>query len=113
MRLIDADKLHYKNVLLNDGTKSAVVVFAREIDKAKKIEAVPIELYEQIKWERDTAIEQLNELGISLMEKPYLEAIPIEWIDTYCTDSDIGLRDNDPVVVKKLVEDWRKENEAN
>lgn len=40
-----------------------------------------------------------------------VKAIPIEWIDTYCTDSDIGLRDNDPVAIKKLLEDWRKENE--
>lgn len=75
MTLINADKLHYKRVLLNDCTQSAVVVFAKEIDKAEKI-----------------------------------KAIPIEWIDTYCTDSDIGLRDNDHAAIKKLLEDWKKEN---
>lgn len=44
--------------------------------------------------------------------KPLVKAIPIEWIDVYCTDCDIGLRDNDHVAIKKLLEDWRKENEA-
>lgn len=41
--------------------------------------------------------------------QPTVEAIPIEWLDTYCTDSDIGLRDNDPIAIRKLVEDWREE----
>lgn len=43
MRLIDADKLHYKRVLLGEGYKSDIVVFAKEIDKAHKVEAIPIE----------------------------------------------------------------------
>ena len=42
---------------------------------------------------------------------PTVNVIPIEWIDTYCTDSEIGLRDNDHLAIKKLLEDWRKENE--
>lgn len=47
MRLIDADKLHYKRVLLNDCTQSAVVVFAKEIDKAEEVKAIPIEWIEK------------------------------------------------------------------
>jgi len=43
----------------------------------------------------------------------YLDGIEnaITWIDTYCTDCDIGLRDNDATAIKKLLEDWREENE--
>ena len=38
-RLIDADKLHYKSVYIADGydAKRAVVVLAKEIDKAKTV----------------------------------------------------------------------------
>ena len=57
------------------------------------------------------AFEQVQTLCRILIDGKDGDAIPIEWIDTYCTDSDIGLRDNDPVAVKKLLEDWRKENE--
>lgn len=45
MRPIDADKLHYKKVWIRYeyDEKADVVVFAREIDKAEKIKAIPIE----------------------------------------------------------------------
>ena len=46
MRLIDADKLHYKKVWIENedyDVKSAVVVFAKEIDKAATVEAIPVE----------------------------------------------------------------------
>lgn len=38
-RYIDADKLHYKTVYISEGydSKRAVVVFAKEIDKAKTV----------------------------------------------------------------------------
>ena len=42
MRLIDADKLHYKRKLFEDSDKSEVVVFAKDIDKAPTIDAVPV-----------------------------------------------------------------------
>lgn len=40
MKLIDTEKLHYKRVTINEN-KSAVVVFAKEIDKAEQVEAIP------------------------------------------------------------------------
>ena len=46
MRLIDADKLHYKKVWIeneNYDVKAAVVVFAKEIDKTPTVEAIPVE----------------------------------------------------------------------
>lgn len=42
---------------------------------------------------------------------PIVEAIPIWWIDSYCTDCTISLRDNDYKAIKKLLEDWKEENE--
>ena len=44
--------------------------------------------------------------------KPYkkVDVIPIWWIDSYCTDCDIGLRNNNYKAIKKLLEDWEKEN---
>lgn len=39
-----------------------------------------------------------------------VEAIPVEWLDTYTTDCSIDLRDNDANAIKKLVKDWREEN---
>lgn len=48
MKIIDADKLHYKKVWIRYeyDEKADVVVFAREIDKAEKIEAIPVEWIE-------------------------------------------------------------------
>ena len=42
MRLIDADKLHYIRKLFGDSDKSEVVVFAKKIDKAPTVDAVPV-----------------------------------------------------------------------
>ena len=56
MRLIDADKLHYKKVYTIESYKSAVVVFAKEIDKANTIDAIPIE------WIKET-IELAKKVG--------------------------------------------------
>ena len=41
MRLIDADKLHYIKKYFEDGYKGDVVVFAKEIDKAPTVKAIP------------------------------------------------------------------------
>lgn len=40
-----------------------------EEGKTETIDAVPVGAYEQTRWERDTAIEQLAEIGKSLCEK--------------------------------------------
>lgn len=41
-RLIDADKLHYIREWFEDSGKSEVVVFAKEIDEAPTVDAVPV-----------------------------------------------------------------------
>lgn len=42
MRLIDADKLHYIRKWFEDSNKSEVVVFAKDIDKAPTVDAIPV-----------------------------------------------------------------------
>lgn len=54
MRLIDAGKLHYIRKWFDDSGKSEVVVFAKEIDKAPTVKAIPIEWIEKYIWNADT-----------------------------------------------------------
>ena len=65
MRLIDADALE-KN-LSNDLPYKASV--KRVLIQAPTVETIPKGAYEQVKWERDMAIQQLNDYGVQLGEK--------------------------------------------
>lgn len=67
MRLIDADKLKQHFAWWHEGGEDAdrqAEIFEQIID------AQPTVYVEQIKWERDQAISQLQELGYDLGEKP-------------------------------------------
>ena len=110
MRLIDADKLRINCVCVN-----GICVDGRTIENAPTVKAIPIELYEQIKGERDVAIEQLKALNIELFEKPYLKAIPIEWIKKWC-NKEHNRKSLEERLLKRygvitMLEDWEKENE--
>ena len=111
MKIIDADKLHYIRKWFEDSGKSEVVVFAKEIDKAPTVKAIPIELYEQVKGERDIAIEQLKALNIELFEKPYRKAIPIEYIEAF--KKEFRAVASVKAVIEWLLENWEKKNETN
>lgn len=72
----------------------------------RAIEALT-EPIEQIKWERDTAIQQLKDLGYGLGEKPRTDVdaisrkeaiVALAWVDTFFDDLDKkmkGAPDND------------------
>lgn len=47
----------------------------KPIEDAPALEVVPKGLYDQIKWERDVAIDQLTSYGVSLGEKAELERV--------------------------------------
>lgn len=65
MRLIDADKLHYIRKWFEDSGKSEVVVFAKEIDKAPTVDAVPVIRCKDCKWYEMSEEETFcRELGI-------------------------------------------------
>ena len=82
-RLIDADAM--REDWLENGENEYVYdtnAFLESIDEQPTIEAVPKSYVDQIRWERDIAIEQLNEIGCSFGQKMddvkrRLEAVPV------------------------------------
>jgi len=56
-----------KDLLISKGLYHTVV--RRALEDLSTDEVVSKELYEQVKWERDVALKQLDELGISLGQK--------------------------------------------
>lgn len=68
MRLIDAEKLWLTTEYTEDG-KEHKYYEQFEVDNAPTIEAVSVGTLEQFIWERDLAIEQLNEIGKDLGSK--------------------------------------------
>lgn len=73
-------------------------------------DSIPIELYEQVKGERDVAIEQLKALNIELFEKPYLKAIPIEWIEKYKRVRGWEVTVTTQNAIDNMLNAWEKEN---
>lgn len=72
MRLIDADKIPYHKQLEAQGNgqyEDVEVAYKSDIDAAPTVDAVSKDLFEQYKWERDTALETLEEHGLSLGQK--------------------------------------------
>ena len=118
MRLIDADtvKQDIYKYIKEEGRLINPYRMLDYIDSVKTSKkAIPIELYEQIKGERDVAIEQLKALNIELFEKPYLKAIPIEWIKKWCNEEH-NRKSLEERLLKRygvitMLEDWEKENE--
>lgn len=74
-------------------------------------ETIPIELYEQVKGERDVALGQLKKLNLELFEKPYLKAIPIKWIEDTRKLAERVQHSKYAFYLKMLLEDWKAENE--
>lgn len=68
MRLIDADALKENWMFISEAEK-------RQIDNAPTVDAVSKDLFEQYKWERDTALETLEEHGLSLGQKKEKEEL--------------------------------------
>lgn len=93
----DAEDLYY-----------AIVFIEKYLDNS-----IPIGLYEQMKGERDVAIEQLKSLNIELFEKPYRKAISIEWIEKWFSQfyGEQGLEWNR--CKRFMLEEWEKENDKN
>ena len=74
MKLINADAIPYKEHYVPDGNtqweyKKALCVLKDDIDQMPEVDAVSRGLFEQYKWERDIAIEQLEDLGIWFGQK--------------------------------------------
>ena len=118
MRLIDKDNLRkpskgmfiYQDEFEDDVQHVAFEAYTKDdIEREPTVEAIPIELYEQIKGERDVAIEQLKSLNVELFEKPYRKAIPIEYIEKF--KKEFRAVASVKAVIEWLLENWEKENE--
>ena len=71
-RYIDADKIVYwVRYVSSNGLDSDVkrVAFSDEIARMPAADVVSKEVFEQVKWERDTALKTLEEHGIGLGQK--------------------------------------------
>lgn len=115
MRLIDADvfKTEYENLITwvsHRAEKARLREFIKDIQNQPTVKAIPIELYEQVKGERDIAIEQLKSLNIELFEKPYLKAITIEWIKNWFNPKYANTVYYS--LLRDMIKDWEKENET-
>ena len=70
-RLIDADKIDFNEVFggQSDFAKDTRGAAQSLIDAQPTVEAVPKSYAEQIRWERDVAVRQLNEIGCQFGQK--------------------------------------------
>ena len=70
-RLIDADKIDFNEVFggQSDFAKDTRGAAQSLIDAQPTVEAVPKSYAEQIRWERDVAVGQLNEIGCQFGQK--------------------------------------------
>ena len=86
-RLIDADKIDFNEVFggQSDFAKDTRGAAQSLIDAQPTVEAVPKSYAEQIRWERDVAVGQLNEIGCQFGQKmdevkKKLEVVHGKWI---------------------------------
>lgn len=99
-RLIDADKIDFNEVFggQSDFAKDTRGAAQSLIDAQPTVEAVPKTYADQIRWERDIAVKQLNEIGCQFGQKmdevkKKLEAVPVvygEWIHVPSSDMATG-----------------------
>ena len=68
-RYIDTSKIIYMWQKYEDGKYTDGVTLQSIIDKLPTEDVVSRELFDQIKWERDIALGQLEELGIGFGQK--------------------------------------------
>lgn len=73
MRLIDADAIRLKQHFFEEVDN--VPKFYDWLDEQPTVDAVPVKVIEQFKWERDTAIQQLEEHGIPFCGKADVVAV--------------------------------------
>ena len=68
-RRVLIDEFEWLKSVVNESSKDEIEEVIRRIKNVPAVDAVSKSLYDQIKWERDIALGQLEELGISLGQK--------------------------------------------
>ena len=54
-----------------------------------------------------------NSIDDIIANMPTVEAIPVEWLHSYIYNFNNFKFDDEREVLKKMIEDWREENESN
>lgn len=68
-RRVLIDEFEWLKSVVNESSKDEIEEIIQRIKNAPAVDAVSKSLYDQIKWERNIALGQLEELGISLGQK--------------------------------------------
>jgi hypothetical protein len=68
-RRVLLDEFKWLKSVVNESSKDEVEDAIQRIKNAPAVDAVSKSLYDQIKWERDIALEQLADLGLFLGQK--------------------------------------------
>ena len=68
-RRVLIDEFEWVKSVVNESSKDEIDEIIQRIKNTPAVDAVSKSLYDQIKWERDIALGQLEELGISLGQK--------------------------------------------
>lgn len=63
------DEFEWVKSVVNESSKDEIEEVIQRIKNAPVVDAVSKSLYDQIKWERDIALEQLADLGLFLGQK--------------------------------------------
>ena len=68
-RRVLIDEFKWLKSVVNESSKDEIEEIIQRIKNAPAVDAVSKSLYDQIKWERDIALEQLADLGLFLGQK--------------------------------------------
>ena len=69
-RYIDADSIKWEDVEDEYGKRTDAVVACKiAVEQTPTADVVPKDVYDQIKWERDMALDTLREHGLELGER--------------------------------------------
>lgn len=88
------DEFEWLKSVVNESSKDEVEDAIQRIKNAPAVDAVSKSLYDQIKWERDIALSQLEEIGLSLgqivddanvVPRKHYEELREDFVDLVCS----------------------------
>ena len=115
MRLIDADKVDFFDYIEPYELPWAEKCLA----DMPTVEAIPLEegtckkvTKDYVVYNRQWLKEHLQQEWDIINGKEYVPAIPVEWIEEYCAENWVEYSSQNDAI-RRMVEDWGKENATN
>lgn len=113
MRLIDADKIRYKDMSGGSVPDGVWYTFLDDVEKIPTVKAIPIDkpflkmrYGDYVVYNKKWLVNHLQTEWNILQGNEYKPAIPIEWIVNWLNKNNRHYCD-----VDLMLEDWEKENE--